>query len=140
MALSGLIRRLFPKGRILITERHPKNERYLAAHLKRHGLAAIHADSLEAAKALLEKRKLLGVILDHEFRSDPEHTGLDLAHYVRREKPEELRALPLFLVADIETATLQEYEYLKINRYFDTTQDHVGYVVDEMSPYFIERD
>ena len=68
------------------------------------------------------------------------HNGQDLVKYIRQEKAEELRGLPIFLVSIVETAVLQEYEYLKINRYFDTDDHRVKEVIAEMEPYFIERD
>lgn len=129
-----------PKGKILMTESHPKNERVLRAHLRRYRLRAYWAGTFEEATRILEHKKVLGVVLDHEFRHDKEHNGQDLVRYIRREKAEELRGLPIFLVSLVDTATLQEYEYLKINRYFDTEDHRVKEVVTEMEPYFIERD
>lgn len=140
MPLPEFILKRIPKGRVLITESNPKNEKYLTAHLEKFRFKVYHAGSLEEAKKIIEKKKILGVVLDHNFRHDHDHTGLDLVQFVRKERAEELRGLPLFLVTDIETATLQEYEYLKINRYFDTEISRVGAVVREMEPYFIERD
>lgn len=129
-----------PKGKVLLTESNPKNEHALKAHLKQYRLKALWAGSLEEAKHILESKHILGVVLDNEFRHDHDHTGQDLVRYVRREKAEELRGLPIFLVSVVETAVLQEYEYLKINRYFDTEDHRVKEVVEEMEPYFIERD
>lgn len=128
------------KGKVLLNESNPKNQRILTAYLKRRRYKAYWAGTLEEAKKILEHKKVLGVILDNEFRHDHEHTGQDLVKFVRREKAEELRGLPIFLVSLVETAVLQEYEYLKINRYFDTEEHRVKEVVAEMEPYFIERD
>ena len=112
------------KGKVLMTENSLKNERILKAYLKKHRYKAYWVGNLEEAKN----------ILDHK------NTGQDLVKYIRREKGEEFRGLPIFLVSRVETAILQEYEYLKINRYFDTEDHSVKEVVEEMEPYFIERD
>ena len=140
MQLPEFISKHIPKGRVLLTESNPKNQKFIAAHLKKYRLKALHAGTLEEAKHILNKKKVLGVILDHEFQHDHDHTGQDLVRYVRRDQAEELRGMPLFFVGDVDTATLQEYEYLKINRYFDTTTHRVAEVIREMEPYFIERD
>lgn len=140
MFLIDYIQTHMTKGKVLITAHNPKNREYLTRYLKKHRFKALHVETFEEAKKLLDKRKVLGCAIDHTFTADHEHTGLDLVRFIRRDRAEELRGLPIFVVADVDTATLQEYEYLKINRYFDTTQERVGYVVDEMDPYFIERD
>jgi CheY-like chemotaxis protein len=139
MRIIEAIRQRIPRGKILITENNPKNEAIIRAYLSKYRLRAFHAPDFETAQTLLTKKHLLGVLLDHEFRADPGHTGLDLLRYIRKER-EDLRGFPVFVVADIETATLQEYEYLKINRYFDTSKNRVGFVIRETEPYFIERD
>ena len=128
------------KGKVLLNENNPKNEKILTAYLKRRRLKAYWVGSLDEAKNVLMHKKILGVILDDSFRNEHEHTGQDLVKFIRREKAEELRGLPIFLVCVVETAVLQEYEYLKINRYFDTDDHRVKEVVHEMEPYFIERD
>ncbi len=140
MFIPDFLQRRLSKGKVLITESNPKNKEYLTKYLKKHRFKALHVKTLEEAKELLDNKTVLGVIVDHSFESDPAHTGLDLVQFIRRERAEELRGLPIFVVSDVDTATLQEYEYLKINRYFDTTRERVGFVVDEMDPYFIERD
>ena len=139
MWIIDAIQQRIPRGRILITENNPKNEKFLRRHLRKFRLKALHASDFATVQRILEKKKVLGVIIDHEFRADPEHTGLDVLRYVRKES-EVLRKLPVFLVADIQTAELQEYEYLKVNRYFDTTKNRVAFVIKEAEPYFIERD
>lgn len=140
MWLPKLLQKFTYKGKILLNENNVKNQKILTTYLKRHRFKAIWVGTLEEAKSILERKKILGVILDHSFRHDHQHTGQDLVKYIRKEKAEELRGLPIFLVSVVETAVLQEYEYLKINRYFDTEDHRVKEVILEMEPYFIERD
>jgi len=128
------------KGKVLLNESNFKNQKILTAYLKKRRLKAYWAGTLEEAKNILAHKTILGVVLDHDFRHDHMHNGQDLVKYIRQEKAEELRGLPIFLVSIVETAVLQEYEYLKINRYFDTDDHRVKEVIAEMEPYFIERD
>jgi CheY-like chemotaxis protein len=133
------IRKRIPRGKVLINENNPANEALLRAHLRKYRLRAYHAPDLATAKNLLIKKHMLGLVLDHNFRADPAHTGLDLLRFIRKER-EELRGFPVFLVTSVNTDVLMEYEYLKINRYFDTENNRVSFVVRETEPYFIERD
>lgn len=139
MWFPDFIQKRIAKGKVLLIENHPKNERLLTAYLRKYRLKAVHANTFEEAKKILEKKKVLGVIIDHTFRNDKEHTGQDLVRYVRREN-ESLRGMPIFLVSVVDTAELQEYEYLKINQYFDIEESTVAVAIREMEPYFIERD
>ncbi len=135
----AFVQKFFSRGSVLINAHNKKNEHYLKTLLKQHNYYVYFAPSFAAAKNILENKKILGVVLDHTFRHDPEHTGENLVAYIRKEN-ENLRGLPVFLVASVETMVLQEYEYLKINQYFDTEKNRVKFVVEEMVPYFILRD
>lgn len=140
MGLLGFIDKFKSKGIVLLTENNPRNEQILRVLLKKHRYKSMHAATLEEAKEILEKKKkVLGAIIDHEFRKDKEHYGYELLKYIRRENVY-LRAFPVFLVSSIETYDLLEYEYLKVNRYFDTDLTRANYAMDEMVPYFIQRD
>lgn len=140
MGLLGFIDKFKSKGIILLTENNPKNERILRDLLRKHRYKTLHAPTYERAVEILEKKKkVLGMILDHDFRNDKEYKGHDLLRYARRDNVY-LRAFPVFLVSEVDTYDLLEYEYLKVNRYFDTTLTRANYAVDEMVPYFIQRD
>lgn len=140
MSITGFIDKFRSKGIIVLTAKNPKNEQVLRILLKKYRYKTLHAPTYERAKEILEnKKKVLGLILDHEFRADTEHKGYDLLRYVRRENVY-LRAFPVFLVSSVETIDLLEYEYLKVNRYFDTELTRPTFAVDEMEPYFIQRD
>lgn len=139
MMLPRFIKRFLPYGLVLLTENNPKNQAELERQFRKRRFRCVWASSFAEAKTLLTEKKFLGVVLDHEFRNDPEHRGYELLHYMRRDN-EDLHLLPVYVVTSVETADLIEYEYLKIVRYIDTAEHTVSEAVEEMSIYLTPKE
>lgn len=139
MLIPKFIRRLWPVGSVLIMENNPKNERKLQALFKKHKMKTVWVGSYEEATTLFKEKSFLGVVLDHEFRNDPDHRGYDLLRFIR-ENQEGFLNFPVYLVGSLLTADLIEYEHLKIVKYFDTEETLVGPVVEEIAEYFMPRE
>lgn len=135
MKLPAFILRRIPKGYVLMLESNDKNAAIMELHFRRHRLKPLRAATFEEAKEKLKHKKLLGAVLDHTLANDKEHSGADVLKYIRREMPYDQQKLAAFLVALVPTAVLQEYEYLKVTRYFDTEENRIAFVVDEIATY-----